>query len=51
VGHRLYLVRLTPSQAFRSFQITPKLIEAHGYRELTPSLKRKISVSMVLASI
>jgi uncharacterized protein len=29
-------------QAFRSFQIAPSLIEAHGYPELTPSLKRKV---------
>ena len=29
-------------QAFRSFQIAPALIEAHGYPELTPSLKRKV---------
>ena len=29
-------------QAFRSFQIAPALIEAHGYPELTPSLKQKV---------
>ena len=29
-------------QAFRSFQIAPELREAHGYLELTPSLKQKI---------
>ena len=29
-------------QAFRSFQIAPDLVEAHGYPELTPSLKQKI---------
>ena len=29
-------------QAFRSFQIAPALIEAHGYPELTTSLKRKV---------
>jgi predicted TIM-barrel fold metal-dependent hydrolase len=29
-------------QAFRSFQIAPALIEAHGYPELTPALKRKV---------
>jgi hypothetical protein len=29
-------------QVFRSFQIAPSLIEAHGYPELTPSLKRKV---------
>ena len=29
-------------QAFRSFQIAPALIQAHGYPELTPSLKAKI---------
>ena len=29
-------------QAFRSFQIAPALIQAHGYPELTPSLKQKI---------
>jgi len=29
-------------QAFRSFQIAPELIEAHGYPELTPELKRKV---------
>jgi hypothetical protein len=29
-------------QAFRSFQIAPALIEAHGYSELTPALKRKV---------
>jgi hypothetical protein len=29
-------------QAFRSFQIAPELIEAHGYPELTPALKQKI---------
>ena len=29
-------------QAFRSFQIAPELIEAHGYPELTPSLKQKV---------
>jgi hypothetical protein len=29
-------------QAFRSFQIAPELIEAHGYPELTPALKAKV---------
>jgi predicted TIM-barrel fold metal-dependent hydrolase len=29
-------------QAFRSFQIAPALIEAHGYPELTPALKQKV---------
>jgi uncharacterized protein len=29
-------------QAFRSFQIAPELIEAHGYPELTPALKQKV---------
>jgi hypothetical protein len=29
-------------QAFRSFRIAPELIEAHGYPELTPELKRKV---------
>ena len=29
-------------QAFRSFQIAPSLIEAHGYPELTPQLKKKV---------
>ena len=29
-------------QAFRSFQIAPELIEAHGYPELTPELKAKV---------
>jgi uncharacterized protein len=29
-------------QAFRSFQIAPELIEAHGYPELTPALKTKV---------
>jgi uncharacterized protein len=29
-------------QGFRSFQIAPALIEAHGYPELTPSLKQKV---------
>jgi hypothetical protein len=29
-------------QAFRSFQIAPELIEAHGYPELTRSLKQKV---------
>jgi hypothetical protein len=29
-------------QAFRSFEIAPKLIEAYRYRELTPRLKAKI---------
>ena len=29
-------------QAFQSFQIAPALIEAHGYPELTPSLKQKV---------
>jgi uncharacterized protein len=29
-------------QAFRSFQITPALMGAHGYPELTPALKQKI---------
>ena len=29
-------------QAFRSFQIAPALIEAHGYPKLTPSLKQKV---------
>jgi uncharacterized protein len=29
-------------QAFRSFRIAPELIEAYGYPELTPELKRKI---------
>jgi uncharacterized protein len=29
-------------QAFRSFQIAPELIEAHGYAELTPDLKAKV---------
>jgi uncharacterized protein len=29
-------------QAFRSFEIAPDLVEAHGYPELTPDLKRKV---------
>jgi predicted TIM-barrel fold metal-dependent hydrolase len=29
-------------QAFRSFQIAPALIEAHGYPEITPALRQKI---------
>jgi uncharacterized protein len=29
-------------QAFRSFQIAPKLVDAHGYPELTPALKQKV---------
>src|SRR5262245_8573319 len=29
-------------QAFRSFQIAPALIDAHGYPELTPTLKQKV---------
>ena len=29
-------------QAFRSFEIAPELVEAHGYPELTPELKAKI---------
>jgi uncharacterized protein len=29
-------------QAFRSFQIAPELVEAHGYPELTPDLKAKV---------
>ena len=29
-------------QAFRSFQIAPELIEAHGYPVLTPALKAKV---------
>jgi hypothetical protein len=29
-------------QAFRSFQIAPELIEAHGYSELSPELKAKV---------
>jgi predicted TIM-barrel fold metal-dependent hydrolase len=29
-------------QAFRSFQIAPRLIDTHGYPELTPSLKQKV---------
>jgi hypothetical protein len=29
-------------QAFRTFRIAPELIEAHGYSELTPELKRKV---------
>ena len=29
-------------QALRSFRIAPELIEAHGYPELTPELKRKV---------
>jgi len=29
-------------QAFRSFQLAPELIEAHGYPELTPALKAKV---------
>ena len=29
-------------QAFRSFQIAPRLLAAHGYPELTPKLKAKI---------
>ena len=29
-------------QAFRSFQIAPALMEAHGYPELTPQLKQKV---------
>lgn len=29
-------------QAFRSFQIAPELVEAHGYPDLTPALKAKV---------
>ena len=29
-------------QAFRSFQIAPPLVEAHGYPQLTPELKAKV---------
>jgi predicted TIM-barrel fold metal-dependent hydrolase len=29
-------------QAFRSFQIAPELVAAHGYPELTPELKAKV---------
>ena len=38
-------------QAFRTFQIAPDLIEAHGYPELTTVLKQRYLASMGLASM